>query len=109
MNRKVLIISQIRILNLGEPIHIKIVILQHFGYLIFLAFRILQIQDSTIQFLNHKLVMIIAFIGQIVYRVLISWLVVHVEYQMCFWDRDDIRDVSRSGSDTASTYWDMHV
>ena len=49
----------------------------------------LEVQHKMIQLLDHELILLESFVGDIEDRVLVSRLVVHIEDYVCLWDGHD--------------------
>lgn len=60
--------------------------LQQFVLLLIFSF---EVQHKMIQLLDHELILLESFVGDIENGVLVSWLIVHIEDYVCLWDGHD--------------------
>lgn len=69
----------------------------------------LQVEHQAVQLLYHEFAPIEAFIRDVEDRILVGWLVVHVEDYVCLGNRDDLGDVAGSWPDSGFADGDVHV
>ena len=80
--------------------------LEQFVFFLIVSFKI---ENKIIKFLDHELILFKTFISDVEDRVLVCWLVVHIEDNMSLRNGHDGSNISWTRFYPILPYWNVHV